>query len=205
MIDDKSFKSHDAEYQTYQYNYCVKQQAEFSLKKIQYDRDKPIGKILDENQTAKYGIDIGCGHGYFAGLMTETLDQVFAFDPSAAAVEMAMKLYNNKNITWTVGYAEEVLKGMKLDAPAIFHCGCVLSHLEDNAVIKICEEINKIALPGSYLAFSELYGNESHVPLWHCRTKLWWELNFKGWEFDFIDNPVQVPGRFKGFSAIRVK
>jgi len=207
IINKDSYNAHNEELKLYTYDFCKEQQKTFRESKIEYDADKSIGRLLDDESLVKsvrIGVDIGSGHGYFAALMSGKMDKVYAIEPSEAGIEMSKRLHSeHPNIEWIVGFGEEQLPKLSLEGPAIFHTGCVLSHLEDDSVIDICEAIDKIALPNSVLSFCELWGFEHHEHLWHCRGASWWKQRFPNWKFNFIENNVQVPYRYKSFTAVK--
>lgn len=207
-MSDASYKQHNSEYiSNGKFEYEKKCHEYNSFKKVQYNADSPLGKMLDQHSEIKIGVDIGCGTGWVANLMSETKDIVYAIEPSEAAINIAKKLYpNNSKINWKVGFAQEHLENLELQGPALFNCFCVLSHLEDDDVIKICEQINMIAQKGSVLSFSECFGCTYHAHLWHIRETRWWEERFLDWQIDFYGPPLNDGyGGKKAFSAIRMK
>jgi len=172
--------------------------------KVQYNPDSPLGKLIDSNPHIKIGVDIGCGSGWVANLMSQTMDEVYAIEPSAAALDIAKKLYpDNKKVTWINAFAQEAIKNLDLKDSAIFNCFCVLSHLEDDDVIEITRQINSVAKPGSILSFSECFGCDYHAHLWHIRTEAWWQERFLDWDIDFFGPSLNGHyGGRKAFSAI---
>ena len=174
--------------------------------RIQYDDDKPIGRMLDANPDIQVCVDIGSGLGWAAAFMAETRKKVYAIEPSKQAMEIAGKLYAEKheNIIWMPDFAEDALTMIWFteDEPVFFNTLCVLSHLEDVSVLAICDEVNKAPL-GSVISFSELWGEESHEALWHTRTKEWWKNALPSFKLDFIERPCQKPGRFKSFTGTK--
>jgi 2-polyprenyl-3-methyl-5-hydroxy-6-metoxy-1,4-benzoquinol methylase len=204
-LDKKSYEAHNFEYEKYSLEFCLKQQEEWKNSKIEFEPDKPLGSVLEQISNINVGIDIGCGHGYFAGIMANKLKQVIAIEPSKAALEIAKQIYKNKsNISWFQGFAEEVLENINIKEPVLVYTGCVLSHLEDESVLKICDTIDKISKKNSFLCFSEIYGDESHENLWHCRTKYWWQKNLINWDLNFSNFPVQIQGRYKMFYGYKI-
>lgn len=171
-----------------------------------YNPDSPIGKMFDKaSDDINTAIDIGCGTGYISKFLSSKM-KVYAIEPSTAALNIAQELYPNEpNITWINNFALEGLKELSSEEPILFACNCVLSHLEDEAVIEICEEINRIALPKSVLAFSECFGPEAHDNLWHIRLPTWWQDRFPGWYLNFDNGePIQnIIGRHKGFYGLK--
>jgi len=134
---------------------------------------------------------------------------VVAIEPSSSAIRIAQELFPKAdfpNIEWKLGFAEKELKSFHVDGPVCFVTACVLSHLTDDAVKKICQQINIIAPKGSILGFAECWGPESHNFMWHIRTQSWWQRQFPGWELDFYGPNIQdVAGRHKGFHGVRIK
>ncbi len=192
----------------------VEQERKLALEKEDSNTfNKPEFRVLD--LLAKYpavrgvAVDIGSGAGWFSYKFSGYFQKVIAIEPSAKAVEICKELYppqKYQNIEWRQGFAENVLSGLKLNTPALFFTGVVLSHLRDKEVIKICAAVNSLALPGSILDFSECWGQESHQIMWHVRTKEWWQSQLPGWELDFHGPIIQdTPGRHKGFFGVKVK
>lgn len=207
-LDKKSMINHNnvkGGYKDLTVDVVRKQNEQCTKNSIQYDDDKPLGKMLDAHPEIQVCIDIGCGLGWAADFMAQTRKKVYAIEPSKQALDIAGKLYShNKNITWMPDFAEDALTMIRFmeDEPLFFNTLCVLSHLEDVAVLAICAEIDK-APQGSALAFSELWGTESHEPLWHTRTKEWWKNALPSFKLEFIERPCQKPGRFKSFTGIK--
>jgi 2-polyprenyl-3-methyl-5-hydroxy-6-metoxy-1,4-benzoquinol methylase len=158
----------------------------------------------------KVAVDIGSGAGWLsARLQREGFEKVIAIEPSLAAIKISQQLYpanEYSNIDWINGFSEEELTKLDLKEATLFVTGCVLSHLPDKAVSKICKIINQKAPVGSILAFSECFGKQSHEYMWHIRTKAWWQKNLSGWDLDFYGPNIQNnPARYKGFHGIKVR
>ena len=136
--------------------------------------------------------------------MSKYIDNVYSIEPSLHAQEIAKKIYPNSSVNYINAFAQIGMSKLTIDGPALFNSSCVLSHLDDNVVEKICSDINLISKTGSCLSFSECYGLyfSDSKNLWHVRTQDWWKNNFPGWEFHFLDYSITHPsGAFKGFWA----
>ena len=155
-------------------------------------------------------VDIGCGAGWLsARLHREGFSHIFGIEPSSAALAIAKQIYprdNYPNIQWVEGFAESELLQLFVPEPALFVTGCILAHLTDDTVIKICNAVEQVAPVGSVLSFGEPWGPESHEFMWHIRTQEWWQKHLPGWELDFHGPQIEdVPGRHKGFHGIKVR
>lgn len=207
-MGNASYKAHNEQYESAdKINYEKRWHEYNTANKVQYNPDSPLGKMLDMYPEIKIGVDIGCGTGWVANLMSETKDIVYAIEPSQAAINIAKTLYpSNDKVIWKVGFAQEHIFTLNLEGPALFNCFCVLSHLEDDDVIEICSQINKVAKHGSVLSFSECFGCNYHANLWHIRETFWWQEIFSDWQFDFFGPSLgDSTGGRKAFSAIRMK
>lgn len=178
----------------------------YTDEQLQYNPGVPLGRIIDNFPEIKFAVDIGSGTGWAANLMSKKYEKVWAIEPSNSAVDIAKTIYGNPpNIDWINGFAEEEIEKLTLpNTPVLFNCLCVLSHLPDNLVSKICQTINKKAPQNSIISFSECWGSEHHENLWHVRTKQWWQSQFPNWNFMFIENQIQVVGRYKGLWAQKI-
>lgn len=158
--------------------------------------------LLARHPKVRTAVDIGSGTGWSAAALSPLLERVIAIEPSAAAVGMARELYpadRYPNIAWINGFAEEAIPALSLPAPALFLTGCVLSHIRDKEVEKICAAVDAIAPPGSILSFVECWGDHPwHQLMWHVRTREWWQARLPGWELDFHGPPVPEPDAYKG-------
>lgn len=165
--------------------------------------------IEEHPEVRSLAVDIGCGTGYFSKKMSEYFEGVVGIEPSAAAIEIAKALAPKEKypkIQWRVGFAEDRLKEIRQEKPIAFFTSTVLSHIPDDAVAKICKEVNAAAPVGSILAFGECWGKEAHKYTWHIRTKEWWQEQLPGWELDFFGPEIQnVKGRNKGFHGVKKK
>jgi len=205
-----SYKKHHLEY------------ADYTLDKVAslYDWNEktdlfnhPQNRFLDlinvHDEVRSVAIDIGAGAGWLSAKLSEHFQQVIAIEPSSTALEIARTLFPQSeypNIEWKIGFSEEIIRTIHLKEPAFFLTGCVLSHLQDEVVEKICTEIEYIAPPGSILAFGELWGHESHEFMWHTRTPSWWQKQLSHWELDFFGPEIEnVCGRHKGFHGVKIK
>ncbi len=154
-------------------------------------------------------IDIGSGAGWLSAELSRYFKDVYAIEPSDAAIIIARKIYTGAafgNIHWIQGFAEEQLAALmkKIDKPAAFFTGCVFAHLRDEEVLKICAVLRS-APKGSILGFSEPWGIEHHHLMWHVRTQEWWRSVLSGYELDFFGPQIEgVEGRYKGFRGIKV-
>jgi len=201
-----SYEAHNSEYVSNgKFEYEKAGHEHNTANRVQYNQDAPLGKLLDAHPKIKIGVDIGCGSGWVANLMSQTMDKVFAIEPSAAALEIAKKIYpENQKVSWINAFAQDAIDKLQLSGPAIFNCFCVLSHLDDSDVIEIARQINVVAKSGSALSFSECFGCEFHSHLWHIRTEEWWQSQFPDWTFDFYGPGLDSPaGARKAFSAVR--
>lgn len=71
-------------------------------------------------------IDIGCGVGYGASIMSEVARSVYAIDNSMEAIEYAMLKWDRQNIKWRVSDASEPT-GRRFDVSVCFE---VIEHLQ---------------------------------------------------------------------------
>lgn len=155
-------------------------------------------------------VDIGCGTGWLSAKLSKQFAKVVGIEPSDAAISMAKQLFppqDYPNIEWKIGFAEKELNSVSSEKPMAFFTSTVLSHLKDDAVIKICDSINNCAPKGSILGFSECWGTKSYSYMWYIRTKEWWQEKLPDWEIDFFgpDGLQKIEGRHKGFHAIKIK
>jgi len=155
-----------------------------------------VTDLLDKHPQIKIAVDIGSGTGWSSAALTKSVERIISIEPSQAALDISKNIYATEiypNITWIHGLAEDVLPKLKLETPTLFFTGCVLSHIRDKEVIKICEAISKAAPQGSVMSLAECFGEESwHQMMWHVRTKDWWRQQFPEWELTF--HGPQVPG-----------
>ena len=168
-----------------------------------------FGELLAKHPEVRgVAVDIGAGAGWLSARLSRDFERVIAIEPSGAALELAKQIYSNAmfgNIEWIQGMAQELIRNLHLNLPAFFVTGCVLSHLPDDVVMRICSAVNKVAPQGSILAFAECWGPESHEVMWHVRTQEWWRRALPGWELDFHGPHIQdVPGRHKGIHGVRI-
>lgn len=185
-----SFHRHDNQYREAD---KIKKEREIGLINIkngEIDNEEfRVLKLLKDFPTIETTIDIGAGTGWASAAMSKRTKRVIAIEPSATAIEIGRKLYPENtypNIKWIIGFAETLLPTLNISNPALFLSGCVLSHLRDTEVERICAIITKIAPPGSALSFAERWGDSSsHGYMWHVRSKDWWQRNLPGWQLDF--------------------
>ena len=130
------------------------------------------GDWLDSQKEIKDAVDIGSGTGWFVNYLSS-----------------AKKINPDNNVTYLCGFAENELKKLKLNRSTLFTTSIVLSHLDDNTVINILTEMDKISPNGSVFIFNENYGPTFHMNLWHCRTKEWWQKHLPKWNITFDERP----------------
>ena len=198
MIEDGAFERH------------IQLFREFEAENHFNSPEMRLADLLEKHPIIRnQAIDIGCGVGWLsARLCKEGFLEVVGIEPSAAALEMANRIFPKTeypNLRWINGFAEDILRAIKLSKPSLFVTGCVLAHLTDSAVEKICRAICRVAPVGSLLGFSEPWGPTFHEVLWHVRTEDWWRKKLKGWNLDFYGPGIEnVPGRHKGFHGVKV-
>lgn len=193
-----SFRRHNKQYEsTGKFEY----EKEAGLKNLKEDHinspEMRVRDLLKLHPEIKTAVDVGSGTGWSSAALTSLVDQVFALEPSAAAIAIAKRAYPDskyKNIIWIEGFAEAVLPTLSLKTPTIFLTGCVLSHLRDKEVLVICSEIDKIAPPASVFSFAECWGETWHQNMWHIRTENWWREALPNWELEF-HGPLHINGQ----------
>ncbi len=224
MVIKNFFKKISARFQTSKESYR-RHNAEFLVKgKLESERlgvkrlkeqdmfshpDNKFGFLLNKYPNVRgFAVDIGSGNGWLSAELSAYFKKVIGIEPSKMGIEIAKQLFplsSYPQIEWKEGFAEEVLPTLNFSEPVLFVTGCVLSHLRDKEVADICRVINDKAPVGSILGFSECWGEEWHQIRWHVRTKEWWQKNLNNWDIDFHGPQVEVPGRHKGFHAVKVK
>jgi len=161
-----------------------------------------VTDLLEKHPQISTAVDVGSGAGWGSASLSKLVTKVIAIEPSQAGIDIAKQIYPTDqypNITWVNGFAESILPTLKLDAPTLFLTGCVLSHIRDKEVVKICTEITKSAPTGSVLSFAECWGDkEWHQLMWHVRTKDWWQDQLPGWELNFHGPVVPEKDEYKG-------
>jgi len=166
------------------------------------DAELRVDELLQKYPLVDTTVDIGSGAGWASGAMSSRVKSITAIEPSVAGVNMAKEIFAEdkfSNITWRHGLAEEILPTLELRSPTLFLTGCVLSHLRDAEVIKICTAVSKIAPDGSILAFAECWGEKPwHQLMWHVRTKDWWQEQLPEWELTFHGPQVAEKDEYKG-------
>ena len=196
---EESYKIHNKEYKEKDIEYYVKRdnlKTTQSFNKTGEDWDnlyKPgflHGNWLDSQTEIKDAVDIGSGTGWFVNYLKKykCFENVIGIEPSQAAINIAEKIYDN-NITYLCGLAENILPKIKLKNKTLFTTSIVLSHIPDIIVKKILKNMDDIAPKGSVFIFNENYGTDSHMRMWHCRTKKWWEENLSNWTITYDDRP----------------
>lgn len=149
-----------------------------------------VVSVLKKNPQIMIVVDIGSGAGWASAAVAKYVPTVIALEPSIAGINIAKKLFPSTsypNIIWNNGFAEKLLPTLELNGPTLFITGCVLSHLRDKEVLKICNAICTVAPVGSVFAFSECWSETTpwHQRMWHVRTKKWWQDAFTNWELEF--------------------
>lgn len=163
--------------------------------------------LLSNHPLVKTAVDVGSGTGWSSAALSSLVENVIAIEPSEAAVNISKTLYpvtKYPNINWYHGFAENVLPTLKLGTPTLFLTGCVLSHIRDKEVIKICQAISEVAPTGSIMSLAECFGDEEwHQLMWHVRTKDWWRAQFPEWELTFHGPKVDGQRYFKGIWGVK--
>ena len=198
-----SFKRHNSEYIE---EGKLEKDRDAGLRNIEEDLlngpEMRVRDLLSKHPGVKVAIDVGSGTGWSAAALSPLVEKVVALEPSQAAIDISKTVYpldQYSNITWITGFAESVLPDLKLDTPSLFLTGCVLSHIRDIEVMKICTQIDKAAPVGSILSFAECWGDkEWHQLMWHVRTKDWWQQQLPDWELDFHGPQVPESDEYKG-------
>lgn len=208
---NRSFQRHNSEYE---------EEKSFEREKSNYEDYKkrncfngPESKYEDfiksHPEVRELAIDIGSGCGWLSVELSRFFKKVIGIEPSKKAVVIAeqLKPVQCKNIEYVNTYAEEGLDKLSIPCKALFVTGCVLGHLPDETVSKICQAVEKKALPGSLLVFAEAWGKEFHAPMWNARTKEWWQANLPSWKIDFLkyNRPEDRPNEHRGFQAVKIK
>lgn len=162
-----------------------------------------ITDLLAKHPDVKEAVDVGSGTGWLSVALSEYVERVTAIEPSQAAIDIATSLYpDTPRISWMQGFAENLLPTLTLERPVLFVTGCVLSHLRDSEVQKICAAIEQVAPAGSVLAFSECWGPAWHQRLWHVRTREWWQGQLPTWTLDFHGPQTAGTDYFMGFHGM---
>lgn len=198
-----SYKRHNRQYEDsdkFEKDYAA------GLKNIQEDlingNEMRVRDLLEQHPLVQKAVDVGSGTGWSSAALSRMVQNVIAIEPSCAAIEISKKAYPSNsypNILWINGLAEKVLPKLSLSVPSLFLTGCVLSHIRDKEVQKICSAITKVAPAGSVLSFAECWGDtEWHQLMWHVRTKEWWQKQLPGWELNFHGPVVPEKDSYKG-------
>ena len=171
------------------------------------------GEVLDSTDF-DVAVDIGSGSGWFSNYLVEKRNykKVYAIEPSAAAQEIASKIYSRQDkVERIVGFAEEEISKLKLKTPTLFSTLVVLAHIRNEVVQKILESVDQVAPKGSVLCSLEPWGDEFHhdPSIWHVRPTEWWQNIMPKWEFSFekrceIPWP-NTPKRWTGFTATKTE
>lgn len=203
-----SYKRHNSQYIS---KGKLEREKEAGFKNLEVDlingSEMRVKDLLANNTQIKTAIDVGSGSGWSGAALAKLVPKVIAIEPSQAAVDISKQIYTNKDypeITWIQGFAEDILPTLKLNTPTLFLTGCVLSHIRDKEVIKICKAINDVAPQGSVMSLAECFGDEPwHQLMWHVRTKTWWQEQFPGWELTFHGPQVPNTNYFKGIWGVK--
>lgn len=206
-----SYRQHNSEYELP--DALERHRQVFALYDEQEQFNGPENRFADllaaHPRVRAIAVDVGAGAGWLSARLSMEFNRVVAIEPSDAALRLASQLFpaaQYPNVEWKCGFAEDVIKSMRFDAPALFITGCVLSHLPDEVVDRVCLAINGLAPRGSILAFAECWGTESHEFMWHVRSKGWWQTRLSGFSLNFFGPEIQdIRGRHKGFHGVKVK
>lgn len=185
-----SYKRHNKQYES---EGKFERERDAGFKNLENDlingKEMRVKDLLANNPQIKTAVDVGSGSGWSGAALSKLVEKVIAIEPSQAGIDISKKIYTNDNypnITWIQGFAEDILPTLKLETPSLFLTGCVLSHIRDKEVSKICSIINDIAPTGSVISLAECFADEPwHQLMWHIRTKDWWQEQFPGWELTF--------------------
>lgn len=194
----ESFKRHNSQYES---PGKFERDRDAGYKNLETDvingPEMRVRDLLLSHQNITTAVDVGSGTGWSAAALSPLMDLVIALEPSQAALDISKRAYGSDkypNITWIEGFAEKILPEISLKTPTLFLTGCVLSHLRDKEVLKICAAINEVAPSESVLSFAECWGDKnSHQIMWHIRTKEWWQNALPGWVLDF-HGPLHING-----------
>jgi trans-aconitate methyltransferase len=178
------------------------------------DAEMRVYDLHEKHPNVKIAVDVGSGTGWSAAAMSTRFETVYAIEPSDAAVSISKTLYPTTtypNINWINSFAEKALPSLALPSPTLFLTGCVLSHIRDEEVARICKAIDRIAPTGSVFSLAECWGDKPwHQLMWHVRTRDWWQAQFPGWELDFhgpeVPEKDEYKGRYhKGIHGVKVR
>ena len=166
-----------------------------------------LDHFLAQFPTRNIAVDIGSGCGWIADYLSQRFQRVIAIEPSEDALKIAERTFGlgaHHNIEYVNSSAYRALRDLTLDQPVLVVTGVVLSHLPNKSVVKICQTLNDIWRPGSVGVFSEAWGLTHHQPMWHVRTKTWWESLFPGCVVDFFGPKSEGQhGEHLGFAVSR--
>lgn len=213
MIDKKSYIEHHNEYSqdiALERERVCHEKYDSNEFEFIYQGGIPHGKILDETNF-KVAVDVGSGTGWFSNYIVEqrNYEKVYAIEPSDSAVEIAKKIYPlQEKVEWMNGFSQDRLKEIELTDKTLFSTLCVLAHIEDESVINILTEVDKIAPPKSVFCFSEPWGDWWHqhcwhIRRWHIRPTNWWKDVLPNWKFEFDDDCKIGEKQYKGFVAVK--
>lgn len=95
-------------------------------------------------------LDIACGEGYGSNILARYASHVTGVDSNAAVISQASKKYNQKNLTFLTGTAEQIpVADQQFDIVVSFE---TLEHLA--AQEKMMAEIKRVLVPGGVLIIS---------------------------------------------------
>jgi len=205
-----SYSQHDSEYQLPGALERHRQiYAEYEEQNLFDNPENRFGDLLAAYpEVRELAVDIGAGAGWLSARLSREFHRVVAIERSDAALSLAIEIFpkeSHGNIEWKHGFAEDVIRSLEYRGPTLFITGCVLSHLPDRIVTRICSAIENLAPKGSILGFAECWGGESHEFMWHVRTPDWWRDRLASFDLDFFGPEIQdVQGRHKGFHGVKV-
>lgn len=180
-----------------------------NITEVLYKSDTPHGRILDSHNF-DVCIDIGSGTGWFANYLVRNRNfkKVYAIEPSAAAINIAKRIYGEDNrVEYMCGFAEDIISSLKIDVPVFISTMTVLAHIPNDIVEKIVRSLSSVTKSGSIYCASEPWGESFTYPLWNIRDKSEWSSLFNGWKIEFEEN-YTLPWpcdkkRYKGFVAYK--
>ncbi len=184
--DLKSFKTHDADYQTtFNLENSKKRIAEYDAIDV-YTKNgfsQAVEKALEFSNTH---IDIGSGVGWLLLKTAQKFQRVIGIEPSESAIATARKITEKfSNIEYIQKDMIDGIQALSIDTPVFLTTGVVLSHIKDYYVRAFLHLLNSLPL-NSVLYFHEPYGANIQQNLWHVRSKEWWANNLDQWDLEFM-------------------
>lgn len=181
-----------------------------ALRECRYDSsENRISLLLSRFSHRNICVDIGSGNGWFSAYLAQFFSRIEAIEPSIEAQAIAKKIFPEKecsNVFLHTGLAEDILPSLleKHQEPVLFITGCVLSHLRDKEVEKICQVLNTLSVRGSAPSFAECWGKPFRQYMWYSRSQEWWSERLSNWDLDFHGEELEgFPGTHKGFHGIK--